>query len=127
MSKKIIFISDFFVDQIIGGGELNDDELIKILISKGREVKKIQSHLVTKDFLNKNKNEFIIVSNFCNLSYDCREAITYDFNYVIYEHDHKYLESRNPIKYEDFKAPHTEIRNYFFYKKMQKLLYQDIV
>ena len=125
MSRKIVFISDFFVEQIIGGGELNDDELIKILISKGREVEKIQSHLVTQEFLNNNKDSFFVISNFCNLSYDCRELITYDFNYLIYEHDHKYLESRNPINYDDFKAPCTKIRNYFFYKNAKKIFCQS--
>ena len=29
-----IFISDFFVDQVLGGGELNDDELVKLIKQK---------------------------------------------------------------------------------------------
>ena len=40
---------------IFSNHELNDDELVKILISKGREVERIQSHLVTQEFLNNNK------------------------------------------------------------------------
>ena len=42
---KIVFIADFFVDQILGGGELNNEELITILQEDGHTVQKIQSHL----------------------------------------------------------------------------------
>ena len=31
---KIIFIADFFVEDVLGGGELNNEECIKILISR---------------------------------------------------------------------------------------------
>ncbi len=38
---KIAFLADFFVeDGINGGGELNNEELIKLLINKGNDVKK---------------------------------------------------------------------------------------
>ena len=35
---KLVFIADFFVDEILGGGELNNDELIKIFKQRGHEV-----------------------------------------------------------------------------------------
>ena len=54
---KLIFISDFFAEHILGGGELNDYELIIILQSKNNEVVKIQSHLVTKDFIEDKNNQ----------------------------------------------------------------------
>ena len=33
MSNKIVYISDFFADQVLGGAELNDKELVNILKS----------------------------------------------------------------------------------------------
>ena len=52
---KIIFIADFFTDQVLGGGELNNEELIGLLAQDGHEVKKINSNLVKSKslFLNK--------------------------------------------------------------------------
>ena len=41
---EIIFIADFFADQILGGGELNNEELIKMLIADEHKVKKLNSH-----------------------------------------------------------------------------------
>ena len=38
---KIIFIADFFIDQVLGGGELNNEELIEMLIKDGHKVKKL--------------------------------------------------------------------------------------
>ena len=61
---KIIFIADFFVEDVLGGGELNNHELINMLISDGRSVKKIHSHMVTENFIEENRNSKFIVANF---------------------------------------------------------------
>jgi len=126
MNKKIIFIADFFAEHVLGGGELNNKELIELLEEEQHiEVSKIQSHLVKLDFLKRRINDFFIVSNFVNLDYSCRTFLSKNANYVIYEHDHKYLASRNPATYKFFKAPISEIRNYFFYKNAQKIFCQS--
>ena len=36
--KRIVFISDFFVEHIIGGGELNDHELINMFLEEKTDV-----------------------------------------------------------------------------------------
>jgi len=46
MIKNILFIADYFVNDVLGGGELNNEELIFILKEKGYHVEKIQSHFV---------------------------------------------------------------------------------
>tara|TARA_Y100000034_G_scaffold53254_1_gene65364 strand:- start:479 stop:2098 length:1620 start_codon:yes stop_codon:yes gene_type:complete len=124
MNKKIIVIADFFAEHVNGGGELNNEVLITILKQKGYLVTKIQSHLVTIDFLTKNNEAFYIVSNFINLSEPCRQMLT-DMCYIIYEHDHKYIKSRNPATYKDFKAPSKEIINHTFYKNALAVLCQS--
>jgi glycosyltransferase involved in cell wall biosynthesis len=125
MNREIIYVSDFFIEHIIGGCELNDDELIKLLKERDFEVRKVQSHLVKPEFLYDNKDCFFIISNFCNLSFECREWITKNCNYIIYEHDHKYLNTRNPANYRYFKAPQKEIRNFFFYKSADAVVAQS--
>ena len=44
MNRGVFYISDFFFDQVLGGGELNDSELLKILNNKGYQVKKKNCH-----------------------------------------------------------------------------------
>ena len=48
--KSVLFIADFFSDQLTGGAELNDDILIKHL-QKTTQVVKIHSNHVTKKLL----------------------------------------------------------------------------
>ena len=40
-----------------------------------------------------------------------------DYKFIIYEHDHKYLRSRNPAQYVNYQAPQSEIVNKQFYIK----------
>jgi GT2 family glycosyltransferase len=122
---NIIFIADYFVEHILGGGELNNEELITMLSAKGHTVKKYQSQVITPQFLKANLNNFFIVSNFVNLSFKAREILTQKCRYIIYEHDHKYLSKRDPAKYKDFKAPQTDIVNFYFYKNAQAVLCQS--
>ena len=122
--RKVIFIADFFADQISGGGELNNEVLIGDLKRQDLEIKKIQSHLVTATFLKNHSKCFYIVSNFVNLSFKCRQMLM-DFDYIIYEHDHKYLKTRNPAYYKDFKAPSRDITNYSFYREAKIILCQS--
>ena len=125
MNKTVIFIADFFVEQIVGGGDLNNEELINLLKDSDFAVTKYQSHVVDLKTLQDNLDSFFIISNFINLTQDCREFLTNNARYIIYEHDHKYLASRNPATYKNFKAPVAELRNYFFYKAAQKVVCQS--
>ena len=45
--KKFIFIADFFADQMLGGGELNNEELINLL-KLDNTVEKVNSHFVSE-------------------------------------------------------------------------------
>ena len=120
--KQLIFISDFFSNQVAGGAELNDEEVINELERRKYEVVKINSHMVRKeDILNKK----IIVSNFINLAPAVKEYISKNNTYAIYEHDHKYLINRNPAKYKNFLAPTEKIVNKTFYKNSKVIFCQS--
>ena len=60
---SIIFVADFFAEQVLGGGELNNEELINILISRGHEVVKINSHVLTPQIVEENKDKKFIIAN----------------------------------------------------------------
>jgi len=121
----VLFIADFFADQINGGGELNNRILIDCLSDKGYDMACVNSHLVDNEFLIKNRANKYIISNFISLSPSCRQYIQENFSYAIYEHDHKYLKNRNPAEYKNYQAPKTEIINKDFYKKASAIYCQS--
>jgi len=124
--KKIVFIADFFVENgLLGGGELNNDELCNLLIRAKHSLIKIKSAEVTEEFLYKNRSSKFIISNFIQLNPRFRDLLTEHCKYVIYEHDHKYLKSRNPSFYTDYVAPKDQIINYDFYKNAKAVFCQS--
>lgn len=114
---KIVFISDFFSEHIIGGAEKNDDVLLKHLSTKF-EVLKIRSSELTKSTVL--ENEFFILSNFTQIPEEVLCLLS-SKKYIIYEHDHKYVDTRNPANYPAFKIPRNRVVNKFLYKRAQKV------
>jgi len=121
---KIIYVSDFLAEDVIGGAELNDHELLSLLKNGEHEVSTIRAREVSSDLIEQNKENKFIISNFTHLSEQLKKELQ-DCRYVIYEHDHKYLPSRDPSKYKDFLAPKEEIINYEFYKKANAVFCQS--
>lgn len=118
----ILFIADFFADQVAGGGELNNDVLMDILYKQGHSIRRVNSHQVNHIDLLHSKN--VIVSNFVNLSEENREDLQ-GRDYIIYEHDHKYLPNRNPNAYLNYQAPKEHIINREFYANAKAVLCQS--
>jgi len=122
IKKTILFIADFFADQVPGGGELNNEVLIKILFDRGYTIRSVNSHQVNHlDIL---YNDNIIVANFVKLSEENKIEIQ-NKNYIIYEHDHKYLKSRDPGLYTNYKAPKDQIINKEFYQNAKAIFGQS--
>ena len=109
---NIVFVADVFADEVPGGGELVNDLVIDALIEKGHHVAKRKSSEVTDEevqhyIANDHK---IIVANHISLPVDikitlCKAAEKLKYKFLIYEHDHKYLASRDPSKYKNFTVP----------------------
>ncbi len=111
--KKVGFVSDFFKDDLLGGGEINDNNLINHLQSSC-EVRKFHSRAVKIDDLN--GLDSIIVANFTMLSPEVMRYLVEDREYLIYEHDHKYVSTRDPSKFNKFQIPKSKIVNKPFYE-----------
>jgi hypothetical protein len=118
----MLFIADFFADQVPGGGELNNDVLMNRLNKQGHSIRRVNSHQVNHLDLLHNKN--IIVSNFVNLSEENKKGLQ-GRDYIIYEHDHKYLPNRNPNVYPNYQAPKEHIINKEFYANAKAVLCQS--
>tara|TARA_R110000824_G_scaffold32156_6_gene104022 strand:+ start:6723 stop:8333 length:1611 start_codon:yes stop_codon:yes gene_type:complete len=113
MNKKICFIADFFKNELYGGAECNDNVLIQHLKGVGYEVECVQSHHLSDSYIK--ENEKFIVSNFCNLSTGHQKLLK-EKKYIIYEHDHKYVNTRDPSKFKNFEIPKENLVNVEFYR-----------
>lgn len=126
MSKRltIAFVADYFADEIPGGGEVNNDELIKLL-SADHTVLKVKSRNLDPAAIENKIVDFYILSNFLELTYQSYTHLIERANYIIYEHDHKYVRNRNPAQYEDYKVPESEMVNQKFYQNAKAVLCQS--
>lgn len=93
---RIIFIADFFIDELIGGAELSIQTHIN---SCPYEYVKIKSNLVDLNKLNK-KNDFLILGNFAHLPTRYLFELRNGWRYVVEECDYKYCEYRSKHKHE---------------------------
>ena len=122
--NEIIFISDFFINEILGGAEKCNEALIGYL-EKDYIVKKIKSKNITPNFIKNNKEKLFIVANFMQLSNISKEILIKHVNYIIYEHDHKYISTNNPIFFKNFLAPQKYIINKQFFQGAKNVVCQS--
>jgi len=109
-------VMDFFFSEIKGGAELNAESLVERFSDIGVNIQKMKSERITVDFMEKNKDKKFIFSNFILLKEECKRYAIDNLKYAIYEQDHKYLKTRNPIGFVDFKAPKDQLANIEFYR-----------
>ena len=117
--KKVLFISDFYKQELIGGAESNDANLIGHLSSKCDLVCKRSRNLVEGDILS---SDFIIVSNFTEVSEEIKEMIKDTKRYIIYEHDHKYVLTKDPSVFVDCVVPRNMMVNEDFYIQAESVV-----
>jgi hypothetical protein len=125
--NSVFFVSDFYYGdwskdygRIIEGGAESHD---KVLISELRKHFNVDTkrciEISIDDIIN-NRNKVWFFTNFGNLKREHIDLIIkYDINYFIYEHDHKYLMSRNPTMYKDWIAPIDHTQNLSFFKNAE--------
>ena len=122
MTSKIFLVADFFYRDFTGGAELNDFSLVERFRNRGFEVEEMYCRDLSVDFLKKYKDNKFIVANFVSLGLKSVDYMINNIDYVIYEHDHKYLKKRNPIFYKDFHAPEKELVNIEFFKAAKSVI-----
>lgn len=113
------------MEDFIGGGELNDNEALNLLESKGYNLKKMRSYDVSVEFIKNNLNSFYIISNFTGVKPAALSLLENSCRYLIYEHDHKYVKNRNPGIYDNYIAPRAELINVSFYENAVRVLCQS--
>lgn len=112
-------ISDFAYDEIPGGAEYVDRYFLKNIDDC--------NFLKCLDFDKKkfSKDDHYIISNFASLNEEVKQLLINNGNYVIVEHDYKFLAERNPIKYPNYKVPKEKIINEEFYNSAKAVFAQS--
>lgn len=122
---RFVFISDeFYHLGSKGGAETCNDELINKLKEKGHEVIPELSFFISPNEIDMYAGSIFIVGNFLALSEVSKERLAKE-KYFIYEHDHKYLLTRDPSPFENHLAPEDQIINRNFYKNSHFIVAQS--
>ena len=93
---KIIFVSDVFVDQYVGGAELTTEALIS---KSPVPVQKILSKDITVALLEQGHQKHWVFGNFASMSTELIPTIVANLSYSILEYDYKYCRYRSPEKH----------------------------
>jgi hypothetical protein len=126
---KILFVSDFFSNEVNGGAEIYDSVLIEELKKRNIKVAKFKSQEFNEKHINLyGKMGFVfLISNFVGLQPRVKKFLQLpQHRYYILEHDHKYLKNRNPALFTNFTAPQPEIANKEFYASANAVFCQSV-
>jgi len=93
---QVIFVSDMFVSDYVGGAELTSQALID---SCPLKLYKLRSREVTPDLVQQGVNAFWIFGNFTDLNPQLFPMIVANLRYSVLEYDYKYCRTRSPEKH----------------------------
>lgn len=95
-SAKVVFVSDMFVEDYVGGAELTSQALID---ASPVEVYKLHSRDVSMATLQQGADKFWIFGNFTEVNPQLIPSIVGNLRYSILEYDYKYCRARSPEKH----------------------------
>lgn len=92
--NQVVFVSDFFVDDYIGGAELTMEAIID---ASPFSVFKLHSRSLTPQLVEANKDKYWVLVNFTQCSHDALITLaTSGAKFSIIECDYKYCKYRSP-------------------------------
>jgi len=94
----IIFVADAFKEDYVGGAELTTQALID---SSPFTVKKIRSHQLTMELLEKGHKNYWVFGNYAGVDKNLIPTIMGNLDYSILEYDYKYCKYRSPQRHEE--------------------------
>jgi glycosyltransferase involved in cell wall biosynthesis len=95
-TAEIIFVSDLFVEDYVGGAELTSEALIE---ASPYRIQKIRSRDVNLAALQQGISKFWIFGNFAQLNAELIPSIIANIQYTVLEYDYKYCKFRSPEKH----------------------------
>ena len=104
----IVFVSDLFVSDYVGGAELTTQALID---SSPFAVQTIHSRDVTMDLLESGYQKYWIFGNYSSLNRDLIPSIIANLDYSILEYDYKYCIQRSPERHAEISGKDCNCHN----------------
>ena len=95
--SEIVFVSDLFAADYVGGAELTSQALID---SCPRNIETLKSREVTLELLEQGHQKYWIFGNFSSMNEELIPSIVANLNYSILEYDYKYCKYRSPEKHK---------------------------
>jgi len=92
----IVFVSDLFVKDYVGGGELSTQALIETSLLP---VAQINSRFLTVEIMAKYVDAFWVFGNFTEVNLDCLVYAIKNLSYSVIEYDYKFCKYRSPEKH----------------------------
>ncbi|MDB4337428.1 glycosyltransferase [bacterium] len=92
----IVFVSDMFVEDYVGGAELTTEALIG---SCPMRVLKLKPQMIDMNTLQALSNAHWVFGNFATLNHELIPSIVANIKYSVLEYDYKYCKYRSPEKH----------------------------
>jgi len=93
---QVIFVADFFADDLIGGAELTTEALIE---ASPYKIFKLRSSLVTMELLSEGFDKYWIFGNWSMMRPELIPSIVANLKYSVLEYDYKFCRFRSPEKH----------------------------
>ena len=100
-NSEIVFVSDMFVDDYVGGAELTTQALID---SCPFNFDKIHTKKLTSEHLEAGFEKHWVFGNFAGLNPELIPTIVANMSYSVLEYDYKYCKYRSPEKHESIES-----------------------
>lgn len=97
-NADVVFVSDLFIEDYVGGAELTTQALID---AAPVEIFKVHSKDVTMQILEQGSGKYWIFGNFASLDYNLIPTIVANLKYCVLEYDYKYCKYRSPEKHRE--------------------------
>lgn len=94
-ASEYVFVSDFFIEDLIGGAELTTEALYMV---NADSCFKLHAHSLTEDIIKKNPGKHWILTNYSKAEKNALiELVTSGQDYSIVEYDYKFCKYRAPL------------------------------
>lgn len=104
----IVFVSDMFVEDYVGGAELTTEALIS---ESPFRIQKLRSREVTLSALKNGYQKYWLFGNFSQMNPELIPTIVGNIRYSILEYDYKYCKHRSPEKHSESEGTVCDCHN----------------
>lgn len=107
-NADVVFVSDMFVEDMVGGAELTSEAIIQ---ESPFKVQKLRSREVSIATLKQGHQKFWIFGNFAQMNPELIPTIVGNLSYAIIEYDYKYCRYRSPEKHASIEGTVCDCHN----------------